>query len=120
MVENQPVTAIQRAQLVAKTDELRGNGYRLVQICCTLGEDFEITYSFDKEYSFVNLRLHVAKSDPVLPSITEVYLAAFTYENELQDLFGLTVTGLAVNYNGKFYRTSVKTPFAMPRETATK
>ncbi len=103
--------AIDTKQLVAKITQMSADGYRLVQISCTLADAFEITYSFDKEYNLVNLRVTVAKNDPVIPSITGVYLCAFTYENELQDLFGLTVKDMKLNFNGNFYQTSVKTPF---------
>jgi ech hydrogenase subunit D len=112
MIEPQPITAIDRGELVAKATQFNKDGYRIVQICCTTGtESLEITYSFDKEYSFANLRVTVPKSDPVVPSITGTYLAAFAYENELQDLFGIKVTDLAINYNGKFYKTAIPTPF---------
>jgi ech hydrogenase subunit D len=112
MIEPQPIIAIDRSELPAKASQLCKEGQRLVQICCTTGEEtLEITYSFDKAYSFSNLRVTVPKSDAVIPSITGSYLAAFTYENELQDLFGLKVTDLAINYNGKFYTTAIPTPF---------
>jgi len=102
---------IQKTELAAKTADMKKNGYRLVQISCTLADSFEITYSFDKEYDLINLRVIVSKTDPVIPSMTGIYLCAFTYENELQDLFGLTVTDMQLNFNGNFYQTAVKTPF---------
>jgi ech hydrogenase subunit D len=112
MIEAQPITTIDRSELTAKASQLYKEGHRLVQICCTTGEaDLTITYSFDKEYAFSNLRVTISKSDAVLPSITGSYLTAFTYENELQDLFGIKVTDLAINYNGKFYTTAIPTPF---------
>jgi ech hydrogenase subunit D len=112
MIEPQPITTIDRSELPAKASDLSSQGCRLVQICCTTGEKtLELTYSFDKEYAFSNLRVIVPRSDAVIPSITGSYLAAFTYENELQDLFGIKVTDLVINYNGKFYVTAVKHPF---------
>jgi ech hydrogenase subunit D len=47
-----------------------------------------------------------------LPSITGATLAAFPYENELQDLFGIEVEGLAVDYGGNFLRTGKVHPLA--------
>jgi ech hydrogenase subunit D len=119
MIEPQPITTIDRNELVAKAYNLASQGCRLVQICCTTGETtLELTYSFDKDYAFSNLRVIVPRNDAVVPSITDSYLAAFTYENELQDLFGFTVTGLAINYNGKFYITAVKHPFLQKKNTS--
>jgi ech hydrogenase subunit D len=112
MIEPQPITTIDRSKLAERASALAREHFRLVQICCTTGEStLELTYSFDKEYAFSNLRVVLPRSDAVLPSITGSYLAAFTYENELQDLFGIKVTDLAINYNGKFYITAVKHPF---------
>lgn len=99
------------SELVVKATQMRRDGYRLVQISCILADAFEITYSFDKDLDLVNLRVSVPKTEPIIPSITEPYLCAFTYENELQDLFGLTVTDMKINFNGNFYQTAVKTPF---------
>jgi ech hydrogenase subunit D len=112
MIEQQPMATIDRSELTAKAAELAHEGHRLVQICATTGEtDLELTYSFDKGYALSNLRVMIPRSDAVVPSITGSYLAAFTYENELQDLFGIKVTDLAINYNGKFYTTAIKNPF---------
>lgn len=112
MIEHQPVAVIDKSELVERVSAFAKEQYRLVQICCTVGEsDLELTYSFDKDCAFSNLRIKVPRSDAVVPSITGSYLAAFTYENELQDLFGIKVTDLAINYNGKFYTTAMKTPF---------
>jgi ech hydrogenase subunit D len=102
---------IEKTELAEKAAELKKNGFRLVQIGCTLDEAFELTYSFDKDYDLYNLRISIPKSNPTIPSITDIFLCAFTYENELQDLFGLTVTDMKLNFNGTFYQTSVKTPF---------
>ncbi len=112
---NQQLLLIDKTEVTAKAEAMRKDGFRLVQIACTLMDNFEITYSFDKEYQLTNLRCTVAKDDPVINSITASYLCAFTYENELQDLFGLTVKDMQLNFNGAFYQTSIKTPFNNPK-----
>jgi ech hydrogenase subunit D len=117
--ENQSSTIIDKKDLQPMTADLKNKGYRLVVITCVLGENFDIQYSFEKDYQFASLRVAIPKSDPVVPSITATYLAAFTYENELQDLFGLTVTDMALNFKGTFYKTAVKTPFAVPNPKLT-
>ncbi len=119
MTITEQMITITSSELVSKADKMSKDGFRLVQISCTLTDSFEITYSFDKDYNLVNLRLMIAKNNPVIPSITGIYLCAFTYENELQDLFGLTVKDMQLNFNGNFYQTSIKTPFNNP-ETQSK
>jgi|WetSurMetagenome_2_1015567.scaffolds.fasta_scaffold119906_2 ech hydrogenase subunit D len=114
MTSSEQLIAINSSELVSKAEQMSKDGYRLVQISCTLTESFEITYSFDKEYNLINLRIIIAKTDPIIPSITGSFLCAFTYENELQDLFGLTVKDMQLNFNGNFYQTTFKTPFNNP------
>jgi ech hydrogenase subunit D len=55
----------------------------------------------------------------VVPSISATYLAAFAYENELQDLFGMKVEGLVLDFKGKFYRKRHDAPFNPPACAAT-
>ncbi len=91
---------------------LRQQGARLVQISATrLPEQLELTYSFDCERQLTNLRLHVPAVGACVPSITSIYWCAFLYENEMHDLFNLTVEGLAVDFHGHLYETAVKFPF---------
>ena len=46
-----------------------------------------------------------------LRDITGSYGAAFIYENELQDLFGVKVEGLNLDFKGHFYMKAMETPF---------
>jgi len=112
--EDQPTETIDRAALPGKAAELLKSGHRLVVITCTvLPDSLDLVYSFDKDYKYLGLRVAVPRNDPSVPSITGSYFCAFTYENELQDLFGLKVPGLieAVNFKGNFYRKAVQSPF---------
>ena len=112
MIEEQPTNPIEPQALVARTQELMKDGYRLVQIGGTLlGENLELNYSFDKDYRFLNLRVTVPLDGAEVPSISGVYWSAFLYENEMHDLFGLKVTGMAIDYHGTFYKTAVPFPF---------
>jgi ech hydrogenase subunit D len=98
--------------LLARIGALRKEGYRLVQIGATrLPEQLELTYSFDREKQLVNLRLHLPAAEARIPSISPVYWCAFLYENELHDLFDVKVDGMAVDFHGHLYHTTVKFPF---------
>ena len=110
--ENQPLEVVDRAALPARAAELMRAGHRLVAITCTvLADAFELTYSFDRDYGFTGLRVMVPRNDATVPSITESYFCAFAYENEIQDLFGLKVPGLKLDYKGNFYRKAAPAPF---------
>ena len=98
--------------LLGRVNGLRHAGYRLVQIGATrLPEQVELTYSFDRDRQLTNLRLQVPAADARVPSISSIYWCAFLYENEIHDLFNVQVDGLAVDFHGHFYETSVKFPF---------
>ncbi|WP_084172983.1 NADH-quinone oxidoreductase subunit C [Methanomicrobium mobile] len=118
--EEQTITEVGVDNLVSEVSKMYDEGYRLVQIGCGKYDDiFEINYSFDKDCKFVNLRLKITEG-VVVPSITGVYLCAFIYENEIHDLFGVSIKDIAIDFKGNLIRTSVKNPFNTPTVTKVK
>ena len=112
---------IQMQALLEKAGEMRKQGYRLVQIGATrLPEYVELTYSFDRESRLANLRFQVPADGARVPSITSIYWCAFLYENELHDLFNVQVDGMAVDFHGHLYETTVKFPFGSTKAPAVK
>ena len=99
-------------ELLPYVNTLMTQNYRLVQICATkLGENrFEINYSFDRDYELANVRL-VCDQQIEIPSITCIYLAAFLYENEINELFGLKITNIKIDFDGHLYKKAVAHPF---------
>jgi ech hydrogenase subunit D len=112
MLAEQRIETVELIGLLPAVKRLRDQGYRLVQICCTRLERYELTYSFAKDGRFDHLRLWLSDPPPAIPSITDLYFGAFAYENELHDLFGLPITGMRVDYQGSFFKPYVGTPFA--------
>lgn len=113
MGSEQMTIVIESAQLLDKVVYLKEGGYRLVQICATvLEDDFELSYSFDKDYNLINLRIILPKENEIM-SITGIYWPAFIYENEMKDLFGVKIKHMpaSADYDGKFFRLSQKTPW---------
>ena len=112
MIEEQQLIIVTAQELKVKVAEFKQGGYRLVQMSCVqvLGS-LEINYSFDKAYALVNMRVILASEKETLPSVSDIYLSAFLYENEIHDLYGVSFVNMAVDYQGNFYRTSVKKPF---------
>jgi ech hydrogenase subunit D len=96
------VKEIPVAQLHVAVWELKRQHYRLVTLTCTdLGDAHDVLYHFDKNYELQHLRVRIPRGE-ALPSITELFFAAVLVENEIQDLFGLTVTGMVVDFKGRF------------------
>ena len=114
--EAQVIEAIGLEELLARVEQQKAAGDRLVAISCAVVEgENEITYSFeDRDHGFTNLRITVPPG-ATIPSVTPSYWGAFVYENEIHDLYGLTVTGMNVDFGGHFSATKVPYPFAAPK-----
>jgi ech hydrogenase subunit D len=111
--EHQTTTQIEVKELLSKVEQMKSEGNRLVQIgCAKIGDLYEINYSFDKDFVFQNFRITVAQ-DTKVPSVSGIYWGAFVYENEIFDLYGITVTGINIDFKGTFYRTAVKHAFSV-------
>jgi ech hydrogenase subunit D len=100
--------------LLGEVAKAKAHGYRFVTLSCVEVDEntVDIFYHFDKDLVMKHYRLTVPKSAAV-HSISAVYFAAFLVENEIQDLFGIRFSGLAVDYQGTFYLEEEvrRTPF---------
>jgi len=112
MKQDQTVEPIPVEALLEKVRTLRESGHRLVQIAANrFVEHVEITYSFGLNLQLTSLRVTLPSTAPRLPSISSVYACSVLYENEIHDLFNISVEGMAVDFHGHLYETTVKFPF---------
>jgi ech hydrogenase subunit D len=88
-------------QLLGETQKMAAQGFRFVTTSCVdLGEGkLDVLYHFDKETELHNLRIKAERGEEV-PSISKIYLCAVLVENEMSELFGLNVQGMAIDYGG--------------------
>jgi ech hydrogenase subunit D len=108
---NVEVRQIEKVNLLTEVSHLKAEGYRLAQMCSTKVEDgYDILYTFAKDYDLLHLHLAVVPNDK-LESISHIFPAAFFYENEIHDLFGVPVEFMTIDYHGGLYRTAETTPF---------
>jgi ech hydrogenase subunit D len=104
--ETQSIVPIAPGDLLVQVDALRSSGWRLVQVLCVGGtEGAELTYSFGLELEMRSLRLSVPAEES-LPSITSLYPGAFLYENEIRDLFGVSIERIRADWQGRVYDTA--------------
>jgi ech hydrogenase subunit D len=98
------VTCVSLEDLVGEVAKIKVQGYRFVTLTCVERDEyaFDIFYHFDRSLTLKHFKLSVGKGVPV-PSITPVYFAAFLVENEIQDLFDLRFSGLAIDYERTLY-----------------
>ena len=115
MDDRQTFLEIDKDELLSKTEELKNDGYYLIQICATKKDNFDLLYSFEKDYELINLRIAANESDEI-QSISGLFFHAFLYENEMKDLFGLNIVNIVLDFQGTFYKTAIKTPFNIKDE----
>jgi ech hydrogenase subunit D len=119
MNEDQELILVNKDSLLAKIYSYSAEGYRLVQIhCSVVDEGLELNYSFDKDCHFVNLRMIIDKEDEI-SSISGIYWSAFLYENEMADLYGVKIKNMAIDYQGNMFQSSVKAPFTAVKKNET-
>ena len=106
MAITQDFRSIPLDKLIDTCKERKNEGYRLAQLCPKLERDDSITliYTFIKESEMINYKVSgIKKGVTEVPSVTELFIAAFVFENEAHDLFGVNVVGNLIDFQGKFY-----------------
>ena len=106
MAIQQVFRSIDLAQLIDTSKQFKEDGYRLAQLHPVLERDNSITlfYTFVKDAEVVNIKVpNIQKGVTEVPSVTEMFLTAFVFENEAHDLFGVNVVGNVLDFKGKFY-----------------
>lgn len=106
MAITQDFRSIPLDKLIDTCKERKNEGYRLAQLCPKLERDDSITliYTFVKESEMINYKVSgIKKGVTEVPSVTELFIAAFVFENEAHDLFGVNVVGNLIDFQGKFY-----------------
>lgn len=106
MAITQDFRSISLDKLIDACKERKNEGYRLAQLCPKLERDDSITliYTFVKESEMINYKVSgIKKGVTEVPSVTELFIAAFVFENEAHDLFGVNVVGNLIDFQGKFY-----------------
>lgn len=110
MTDEQILKEISAGELLEETVKLKDKGWRLVAISCTSRGGVELSYSFDKDYVLLNLRI-LTDTETEISSISAIYPYSFLYENEIKELFGVNITGITPDFNNTLYTIPVKTPF---------
>lgn len=108
--------AVLRAdELVELAEAKKNDGYRFVQMLCVNTEEgIDALYSFMKGDQLENYTIKgIDAATQSVPSVTGSFLAAFPFENEAHDLFGLNVTDIAIDFKGGFYKVAMDKPMTV-------
>ncbi len=100
--------------LPAFAADRKREGWRFVQLLAVrTDEGCNLIYSFMKDGLLENHVIEGVTKDMVVPSITDQFLAAFVFENEAHDLFGVNIEGIAIDFGGNFYQLAQKEPMTI-------
>lgn len=106
-----PITEVTKDELYKIMEQKYNDGYRLAQILSVAYEGYnEVTYSVAKEYEMENYKINLP-IDEEIKSFSDIFPAATLYENEIKELWGVKIVGMALDYHNKFYRIEKETPF---------
>jgi NADPH-dependent glutamate synthase beta subunit-like oxidoreductase len=99
---------VDKAELIPAVQKMLAEKARLgTASCIDLGDKFEIIYHFEPQESsepLKHIRVRIAKED-TLPSISNMYLCAALIENEIQELFNVQISGIALDFQKRFLRS---------------
>ncbi len=110
-IEYVPLTVEDIPQLAA---DMKADGWRLVQIMCVNTEDgIDMIYSFIKNGLLSNHEIKGVQKGTTVPSISDVFLEAFFFENEAHALFGVDISNIAIDFGDSFYDLAQKEPMTI-------
>lgn len=101
----------------------KADGWRFIQTHAVNGENgVDLYYSFMKDGLIENYRIAGVGKDDAVPSITDLFLAAFVFENEARELFGVDMRDIAIDFAGAMYAPAIDAPmtFISPEQKAAK
>ena len=107
-------------ELRATAHRMKDEGYRFIQTHAVNEPDVDLYYSFMKDGKITNWRIEGVTKEDAVPSITDIFLAAFVFENEARELFGVNMQGIAIDFDGAMYAPAIETPmtFISPEQKA--
>lgn len=93
---------------------MKAEGWRFIQThAVNAGEATDLYYAFMKDGTMVNLKIEGVTPDKPVPSITDMFLAAFVFENEARELFGVDMRDIAIDFAGAMYAPAVSEPMTI-------
>ena len=104
--------------LIQTCKEYKEKGYRLDQLLPKLELDNTITliYTFVLGEEIVNFKIGgIIKDETPVPSVTEMFISAFVFENEAAELYGVKIEGNVLDFKGNFYKfpEGIKAPMTI-------
>lgn len=101
--------------LLTRVQTLKHEGMRFIQLCAEFPEGgIDLVYTFYDETRDNALNLCVSLPENAeVPSIQGLYFAAFSYENEAHDLFGVNFINMKLDFGGHFFNLAETSPMTV-------
>lgn len=110
----QEIIKLDLKNLAAESKKRKEGDWRYVQtLAVKVDGGADLIYSFMKDGKLENLKIEAVTEKDKVPSITNEFIEAFVWENEIHDLFNIHFDGIAIDFKGTFYATSVDKPFTI-------
>lgn len=99
-------------QLRREAAYMKAEQWRFVQMLAANNDEagVDLYYSFMKDDELRNYYISAVGKETLVPSITDLFLAAFVFENEARELFGVNMGPIAIDFAGKMYDPAVDEP----------
>lgn len=104
------------SELLTRVQTLKHQGFRFIQLCAeTTAAGIDLLYTFYDETcdNALNLCVYGIDHDSEVPSIQGLYFAAFSYENETHDLYGVNFINMQLNFGGNFFNVACDEPMTI-------
>lgn len=91
---------------------LKAESWRFVQMLAAVSEveGNDLYYSFMKDGVLRNYQISSVPKSQEVPSISDLFLASFVFENEARELFGVNMGPIAIDFSGALYAPAVDEP----------
>ena len=102
--------------LLSRVQTLKYAGYRFIQMCgetTAAGTDLLYTFYDETVDNALNLVVYGIDETSEVPSIQGLYFAAFSYENETHDLFGVHFINMKLDFGGHFFNVAETAPMTV-------
>lgn len=114
MAFEQSFSILDAKDLKSFAQNRKADGWRYVQTLAVNTESgIDVLYSFMKGALLENHTVKAVGKGDVLDSITDSYLEAFVWENEIHDLFGVSFKDIALDFEGTFYAVAQAEPMTV-------
>ncbi|MCH4184543.1 MAG: NADH-quinone oxidoreductase subunit C, partial [Eggerthellaceae bacterium] len=116
-------TDIALDKLVPLAQEKHDGGWRCIQMhCVTTDNGIDLTYTFDQDGVMENYRVRGVQESVDVPSLQPFFISLFPFENEANELFGVNIVNMKIDFGGHLYALAQSKPMTIisPAQKAAK